>query len=310
MTTPNVLAERYASPEMVAVWSPEAKVVLERRFWIAIMSAQADLGVEIPARAIADYEAVAEQVDLESIAERERVTRHDVKARIEEFNALSGHEHIHKGLTSRDLTENVEQLQILSSLQLLRSRALATLARLAARAAESSELAVTGRTHNVPAQVTTLGKRYANAGEEMLAALARVDSFLAGYRLRGLKGPVGTQQDLLDLLGSSDAVDRLERAVAQSFGVTNVLGSVGQVYPPIAGHRLRECRGAAVLGSGQPGQVDEADGGPGAGDRGLPTRTGRFLGDAAQDELPQLRACRWAHERAVRASDDGRRARW
>ena len=46
------------------------------------------------------------------IAARERVTRHDVKARIEEFSALAGHEHIHKGMTSRDLTENVEQLQV------------------------------------------------------------------------------------------------------------------------------------------------------------------------------------------------------
>ena len=62
--------------------------------------------------AIDDYERVIDNVDLESIADRERVTRHDVKARIEEFNALAGHEQVHKGMTSRDLTENVEQLQI------------------------------------------------------------------------------------------------------------------------------------------------------------------------------------------------------
>ena len=61
----------------------------------------------------ADYEAVIDQVDLASIAARERVTRHDVKARIEEFNALAGHEQVHKGMTSRDLTENIEQTQIL-----------------------------------------------------------------------------------------------------------------------------------------------------------------------------------------------------
>src|SRR5699024_5445370 len=88
---------------------------MERQLWIAVMRAQKDLGVDIPAEAIDPYEAVIVQVDLNSIADREHITRHDVKARIEEFNALAGHEHIHKGMTSRDLTENVEQLQIYRS---------------------------------------------------------------------------------------------------------------------------------------------------------------------------------------------------
>ncbi|HPB46710.1 MAG TPA: adenylosuccinate lyase, partial [Microthrixaceae bacterium] len=99
---PNVLAARYASTEMVEVWSPRRKVILERQLWIAVMRAQAELGIDIPAEAIAAYESVIDQVDLTSIAERERVTRHDVKARIDEFCALAGHEHIHKGMTSRD----------------------------------------------------------------------------------------------------------------------------------------------------------------------------------------------------------------
>jgi adenylosuccinate lyase len=109
---PNVLAARYASAELVRLWSPEHKIVLERRLWIAVLRAQRDLGVAVPDGVVEDYERVIDDVDLASIAARERVTRHDVKARIEEFNALAGHEHVHKGLTSRDLTENVEQLQI------------------------------------------------------------------------------------------------------------------------------------------------------------------------------------------------------
>jgi adenylosuccinate lyase len=132
---PNVLANRYASAEMVAIWSPEAKIVAERRLWLAVLRAQRELGVEVPEAAIADYERVVDQVDLASIAARERVSRHDVKARIEEFNALAGHEHIHKGMTSRDLTENVEQLQIRQSLQLVHARGVAVSARLAERAA-------------------------------------------------------------------------------------------------------------------------------------------------------------------------------
>ncbi|MGE3619536.1 MAG: adenylosuccinate lyase [Acidimicrobiia bacterium] len=228
---PHVLATRYASPAMAELWSAEHKVVLERRLWLAVMRAQLRLGADIPPQAIEDYAAVVDQVDLASIAARERVTRHDVKARVEEFSALAGHELAHAGMTSRDLTENVEQLQVRAGLELVRDRVVAALARLARRAAEHRELVVAGRTHNVPAQATTLGKRFANAGEELLQALHRVEDLLARYPLRGIKGPVGTQQDMLDLLGDAARVDELEVAVADHLGMGATLTNVGQVYP-------------------------------------------------------------------------------
>ncbi len=229
---PNVLATRYASPEMVAIWSPEAKVILERRLWVAVLEAQQESGLDIPDGVIEAYRAVIDTVDLESIARRERVTRHDVKARIEEFCALAGAEQIHRGMTSRDLTENVEQLQVRRSLQLVRDHCVAVLARLAERASAHAGLVMTGRTHNVAAQAVTLGKRFANAGEELLLAFDRLEHLLAAYPLRGMKGPVGTQQDMLDLFdGDHDKLGLLERRVADLLGFDRVLGSVGQVYP-------------------------------------------------------------------------------
>ncbi len=229
---PNVLAARYASPELVRLWSPEHKIVLERRLWLAVLRAQCELGVDVPDGVVADYERVVERVDLDSIAARERITRHDVKARIEEFNALAGHEHVHKGLTSRDLTENVEQLQIRLSLQHVRDRSVAVLARLARRAAEYAELVMAGRSHNVAAQATTLGKRFASAADEMLIAFARLEELRARYPLRGIKGPMGTAQDMLDLLdGDAARLAALEDRVAQHLGFSGRLTSVGQVYP-------------------------------------------------------------------------------
>ena len=214
------------------IWSPAAKIVLERRLWIAVMTAQSELGLSIPVAAIADYESVLEQVDLQSISDRERVTKHDVKARIEEFNGLGGHEFIHLGMTSRDLTENVEQLQIRNALLLVRDKSVAALTRLAALAAQYSDTAITGRSHNVPAQTTTLGKRFASAADELLLAYARIDELLARYPLRGIKGPVGTAQDMLDLFdGDASKLQALEEGVANHLGFTDVLTSVGQVYP-------------------------------------------------------------------------------
>jgi adenylosuccinate lyase len=232
VTIPNVLASRYASTELAGLWSPEEKIRMERRLWLAVLRAQRDLGVLVPDGAVEAYEAVVDDVDLSSIAVRERITRHDVKARIEEFSALAGFEQIHKGMTSRDLTENVEQLQIRASLVLIRDRAVATLARLAALAVEHSDLVITGRSHNVAAQATTLGKRFASAAEELLIAYERLDDLIGRYPLRGIKGPVGTAADQLDLLdGDFDALSQLEQRVAGHLGFNRVLTSVGQVYP-------------------------------------------------------------------------------
>ncbi|MCQ9353541.1 adenylosuccinate lyase [Corynebacterium sp. 153RC1] len=228
----NVLSNRYASAELSNLWSPEQKIIMERQLWIAVMKAQKDLGVEIPAEAIAAYEAVVEDVDLASIAEREKVTRHDVKARIEEFNALAGFEHVHKGMTSRDLTENVEQLQIYRSLQLVRDKAVAVVARLGEHAGAYKSLVMAGRSHNVAAQATTLGKRFASAAEETLVAIDRVEDILSRYPLRGIKGPMGTAQDMLDLMGGDEAkLASLETQIADHLGFSRVFDSVGQVYP-------------------------------------------------------------------------------
>ena len=237
VTIPNVLASRYASAEMVAIWSPQAKIIAERRLWLVVLRAQQELGVDVPDQAVAGYERVLEQVDLDSIAARERVTRHDVKARIEEFNALAGHEHVHKGMTSRDLTENVEQLQIRRSLELVHAHGVAVAARLAERAATYRDVVMAGRSHNVAAQATTLGKRFASAAQETLIALTRIRELLDRYPLRGIKGPMGTAQDMLDLLdGDTGRLAELERRIAEFLGFSAVLTSVGQVYPRSLDH--------------------------------------------------------------------------
>ena len=229
---PNVLAERYASEAMRGIWSQHGRVALERDFWIAVMKAQRDLGVPIPADAIKDYERVKGQIDLAAIAQRERVTLHDVKARLEEFSELAQRQFIHLGLTSRDLTENVEQLQIYRALQLVQFKAAAALLALGRQAEAHRDLMITGRTHNVPAQPTTLGKRFAMFGQELLVGFARLEELLARYPVRGLKGAVGTQLDQLTLLGGdAGKVDQLEARMLKHLGFHASLGAVGQVYP-------------------------------------------------------------------------------
>ncbi|MGI9616672.1 MAG: adenylosuccinate lyase [Acidimicrobiales bacterium] len=228
---PNVLAERYATTEMREIFDPVTRVRLERQLWVAVLEAQTELGVPVPAGAVEAYRSAVDTIDLASIERRDREIRHDVKARIDEFNALAGYEEIHKGLTSRDATENVEQLVVWRALDLVEQRSVALLARLAEKASALATIAVVGRTHNVPAQLTTVGKRFAQVGEELLGAYEALLALRASFSIRGIKGPVGSQQDQLDLLGSPEAVQELERRVAEHLGIPSTLSVVGQVYP-------------------------------------------------------------------------------
>jgi adenylosuccinate lyase len=227
----SILADRYASSAMREIFSPESKIIAERKLWIAVMRAQSTLGHAISKDVITDYEKVITQVDLSSIDAREKQLRHDVKARIEEFNALAGHEVIHAGMTSRDLTENIEAFQIRNGLEIVHSKVVALLARLGERAVQYADQPIAGRSHNVPAQITTLGKRFASAAEELLFAYERLVALQDRYPMRGIKGPVGTAQDSIDLLGSSKAHLTLENVIAKELGFKKVLDSTGQIYP-------------------------------------------------------------------------------
>jgi adenylosuccinate lyase len=229
--TPNVLAARYATKVMIEIFNPINKIIEERKFWITVLKLQKDAGLPITDSEIAAYEKVLTQVDLDSIDKREIKVRHDVKARIEEFNALAGSEKIHIGMTSRDLTENIELIQIRKALEITQFKTLQTLFLLNEKIEKYQSTYMVGRSHNVAAQVTILGKRFASCAEELLFALDALENLLKRLPLRGLKGPVGTSQDALSAMGSSKDLEKLEGKLAEQFGFENTWQSVGQIYP-------------------------------------------------------------------------------
>lgn len=229
---PNVLSQRYATSEMNRIFSEEGKALMERELWLSVLRAQRRLGLDVPDAAIERYEAAKEDIDLDRITEIELRTKHDVKARIEAYNeAASGVEYIHLGMTSRDLTDNVEQLQIRDAMRLVQGKYVSVLRHLLEKAERYARVELTGRTHRQPAQLTLLGRRFSMWAEELIVHLLEFEAFIEGYPLRGVKGAVGTQFDMLELLGSSEKALRLERMVAEELGFREVLDSTGQVYP-------------------------------------------------------------------------------
>lgn len=229
---PDILAERYASKALKDIWSAEGKILLERNLWIAVMKAQKELGLDIPQEAIDAYEKVKNNIRVDEINKREKITRHDVKARIEEFCELAGFEHIHKGMTSRDLTECVEQLQVYESLKVVKMKAVAALWLLSNLARKHKATVLAARTHNVIAQLTTFGKRLAEFGEDTLRAVENLDALIDTYPVRGLKGAVGTQLDQLTLFdGDASKALALDEKIRKHLGINRVIGATGQVYP-------------------------------------------------------------------------------
>ncbi len=227
----DVLADRYATASIVNLWGYKARICLERELWLSVLRAQKELGLQIPEEAIPAYECQIYNVDLESIKKRELETRQDVVARVAEFNHLAGFELVGIGLTSRDTTDNIEQLQIKRSLEHARNRTVAVLGRFARKAVEFGGLPICGRSHNVPGQIISFGKRFSNFAEELLFAFERLEHLINTYPLRGIKGAMGTQQDMVDLLGSSEKALQLENLVREYLGFGKVFDSVGQVYP-------------------------------------------------------------------------------
>ncbi len=225
----SIVGKRYASSQMQNIWSVETKVLRERELWITVMRAQAKLGIDISSEVIAAYESVKTRIDLGSIERREAELKHDVKARIEEFNALAGHQKIHLGLTSRDVTENIEGWQINRSLELTFSSSAQLLEELAKKIEGYSDFATVGRTHNVPAQLTTLGRRFASWSEEFIIALKNLETLHKNYRIKGIKGAIGTGSDLRAL--HSDNWLEIERAVADELGTEKTLIAPSQIYP-------------------------------------------------------------------------------
>lgn len=231
-TIPNTLADRYASSEMVKLFSPVGRTLLERELWIAVMKTQAELGLPIPQKAIQTYEKVKKDIDLEWIKNREREIRHDQKAKLEAFNKAAGYEYAHLGMTSRDLSDNVEQMQIKQGLTILRDHTVAVLARMARLALQYNSLVYPERTHLAIAQPSVVGKIFSNFGQELLIAFTRLETLIETYPLRGIKGAVGTQTDQLQLFnGDSKKVEQLEEKIVAFLGFKNRLISVGQVYP-------------------------------------------------------------------------------
>ena len=227
------LAERYASAEMLRLWSPATRHGLWRQLWLALAEAQQALGVEIPDDAIRQMRQHLDDIDFAAVAAYERRFRHDVMAHVHAFGdvAPAAKPVIHLGATSAFVTDNADLILMRRGLDLLRGRTVMALRALAAFAREWRDEPTLGYTHLQPAQLTTVGKRATLWMQDLVLDLMDLDYRRATLPFRGVKGTTGTQASFLELFhGDHERVRELDRRVTAAMDFTHSLAVTGQTY--------------------------------------------------------------------------------
>jgi len=227
------LADRYASPAMLELWSLQTRHGLWRRLWLALAEAERDLGVAIPEEALSQMRAHLDDIDFAAVAEYEKRFRHDVMAHIHAFGdvAPAAKGVIHLGATSCFVTDNGDLIQMRRGLELLRARLVSVLRALATFARQWKDEPTLGYTHLQAAQLTTVGKRATLWMQDLVLDLADLDHRLANIPMRGVKGTTGTQASFLELLAGDHAkVRALDAKVCHAMGFPGSIPVSGQTY--------------------------------------------------------------------------------
>jgi adenylosuccinate lyase len=227
------LAERYASQQMLHLWSPRTRHRLWRRIWLALAEAERELGADVPAEAIADMRAHLDDIDFAAVREYERRFRHDVMAHVHAFAdvAPAARRVIHLGATSADITDNADLVQLRAGLRILRVKVLQVVRLLATFAERWRAEPTLGYTHLQPAQLTTVGKRATLWIQDLLLDVHDLDHCIRTLPFRGIKGTTGTQGSFLELFqGDHERVRELDRRVARALDFTETLAVTGQTY--------------------------------------------------------------------------------
>jgi len=227
------LAERYASAEMLRLWSPATRHGLWRQLWLALAEAERALGYDIPEEAIRQMRQHLDDIDFDAVAAYERRFRHDVMAHVHAFGdvAPAAKGIIHLGATSAYVTDNADLILMRRGLDLLRGRVVTALRELAAFARKWRDEPTLGYTHLQPAQLTTVGKRATLWMQDLVLDLMDLDYRRATLPFRGVKGTTGTQASFLELFnGDHERVRELDRRVTAAMDFTHSLPVTGQTY--------------------------------------------------------------------------------
>ncbi len=225
--------QRYASKEMLGIFSPDKKFITWRRLWVALAESEMELGLPVTQAQIDQMKENLMSIDYEYAAQMEKKFRHDVMAHVHTFGhaAPLAMPIIHLGATSCYVGDNTDIIIMHEALTLVIKKIAAVLANLSAFALKYKDLPTLGFTHFQPAQLTTVGKRACLWMMDLLIDLDNLEHAKNSLMLLGSKGTTGTQASFLELFnGDHEKVRKLEQLIAAKIGFNRVQPVTGQTY--------------------------------------------------------------------------------
>lgn len=227
------LESRYASKEMLSLFSDQFKYITWRRLWLALAKGEKALGLPIINDQIKEIEKNLEKINFENVEKHEKKLKHDVMAHLHAFaeQCPKAGSILHLGATSAYVTDNADIIQVKEALKLVEKKLIDFIKLLKAFALKNKDLACLSYTHFQPAQPTTLGKRACLWLQDFILDLEDLRYRLNNLSFLGLKGASGTQSSFLNLLeGDSLKVKKLEKSIGKEMGFSKIIPISGQTY--------------------------------------------------------------------------------
>ncbi len=224
---------RYASPEMLEIFSPDTKFKTWRKLWIALAESEKELGLDITDEQIEELKAFKDDINYELAEKIEKETRHDVMSHVHAYGAQCEKAKgiIHLGATSCYVGDNTDIIIYAEALKLIKNKVLSVIKKLSRFADKYKDLPTLGFTHYQPAQLVTVGKRACLWIQDLLLDVEELDFVISTLKLLGSKGTTGTQASFLALFdGDHEKVKKLEQLISQKIGIDQIMPVSGQTY--------------------------------------------------------------------------------
>ena len=241
------LSSRYASDYMLGLFSSDTRYRTWRKLWVALAEAEHRLGLPITKEQVEELRAHTDDIDYETVAEREKKVRHDVMAHVYAYGkaAPSAAGIIHLGATSCYVTDNADLIIYRDALSYIRKELLTVIMNLSEFAGKYKATPTLGYTHYQPAQPVTVGKRASLWLQDIVSDLEELDFTAGRIKFLGCRGTTGTEASFLDLFeGDAAKIDEMNRMISERFGFESRFDVCGQTYPRKTDSAILNCLSA------------------------------------------------------------------
>lgn len=237
----NPLVSRYASEDMLKLFSPDTKFKTWRKLWIALAESQKELGLEITDDQIEEMKKFQNDINYKTAQEYEKKFRHDVMAHVHAYGEQCPNAKpiIHLGATSAFVGDNTDIIIMYNALLLIRNKLINCIDKLRSFASNYKSIPTLGFTHFQPAQLTTVGKRATLWIMDLLLDLEDINHVISSIMFRGVKGTTGTQASFLKLFDDDhNKVKQLDQILKDKLGFNKTFPVCGQTYSRKLDYRI------------------------------------------------------------------------